>query len=205
MTTGQDIHDMLPLPAGTVAPDTSKTLKALKWAIASTWPALKINKSATAGTVAQNTYQFSLAALTDITEWGVAEVLVAPTGATAEPDIRLRDWRAYNNDGVWTLVLHPKDVSTHIGKAITVRYQARVSVPTALTDTLSSALPLDFLINKVCQWYAMFAFAQPATSSAQQESMIANFGREADKALRNNMILPLSIRYAPTRDRWSDG
>jgi hypothetical protein len=111
----------------------------------------------------------------------------------------------YNNDGYGRLCCTRKTYRPHIGKAITVRYQARVSVPTALTDTLSSALPLDFLINKVCQWYAMFAFAQPLRPVLNKKGMIANFGREADKALRNNMNTAAvhSLRTKPAiGERW---
>lgn len=153
MATGQNIIDALPLPSGVLRP--ADQLTAVNDAILAAWPAVKVWKYSTdAGTFDDQTFEYSLSALTDLTEEGITSVWVNPATSTDEPNWQIDPdlYDARRADSTWTLIFSSRATTAYDTQTFDVEYVAKPSVLTALSDTLDEELDVQYLKYYVTWW-----------------------------------------------------
>lgn len=144
MADGNDVLNYMPIDAS--PRDATTDLKAVNFALVSSWPHFKMEEFAEVGTLSSNTYEYAMG--TGILdpqpslELGVAMAYIAET--TLEPKVIHRgvQQRYSTSDGYWTLIVSDRLASKHSGRSLYVRYQYAHPVLTSLDDTVYMPLAI---------------------------------------------------------------
>lgn len=194
--TGTNLKDLVYIASKS---DTDM-LKAVKAAVSQSWPNIRVNEYASAGTLAASTYEYSLSALTTLDPlFGVGEVLIDES--TSGAPVRRHGVKQYYDHSAtaWTLVFDASLVSTYLGKTFYVRYQYPHALPSALTDTLY--LPTSYLIPACTHWLAMYYASQENVDRSGFERIADRSEREYVAALRANQTPALTPLPTAVLDR----
>jgi hypothetical protein len=197
MTTGQNIHDNLPIPAAT----TAQTLLALKAATWSAWPMVRINEYKTSvATLSANTYEYSLSAISDLTrEEGVSRVFVTATTSEPKTLVRAVRQRYVQDSAAWYLIFTAPFVTAYSGQPVHIEYQRRPAAPSAIGDTLE--IPEEFAYWYAIHWYATRGIAEPHVDSRSSESLSVTAREQLDAARKRAWTQPMMRTTPIFKDR----
>jgi hypothetical protein len=164
MATAQNILDDIAL-TDSAKDDVAANIKAVNFAIDSSWPSFRITEYAAAGTFDASTFTYSLALLTTIdVQAGVSRVSVIPTNANSV-DVSHRCRQYYDHSATaWTLDVAPAIAQKYHGYPFYVDYQYRHPRITTLADTVY--LPIDVAADAALLWFSMFGGTEENVDNA---------------------------------------
>jgi len=199
MTTAQQIIDMVPFPDSVKT--TASSLAAINDAIATSWPAFKLEETASAGIFVTLTYEYSLTAVAPAIppDLGPAEVLIdEATGLAKTIHHDYTQWYD-RSGGCWYLRFSPFLVEGYVGKTFYVHYQYPHPQITGLGETVY--LPIGYAVRAASLWYDFQQAAENLADSALTRALAPEFLRAQTLALRGAYVRQLPVKIGTGKER----
>lgn len=152
-------------------------LLAINDAIRKVWPTVKQEvHAASVFTFASGTLTYSLSALTDLTDRGVARLLVYPDSNDAPVEVPAWVGKYNYVDDTWSVTVPATVAAAYGGKSVDVLYWARHPVLSTLADT--TQLPDDLLQAGMKAWYAELMLTQGNVQNSNWRDLLPLYRQE---------------------------